>query len=287
MIAPLEASGSGSERIDKMDYVMNQQHEAFLRRLQHSDIEDILGVVSAGGVGGVERHDGWHLVLYFDGWRRPHLPLRPGELRVEMAVSEDELSSRMAQINPYDILHVRARVAEHPAGGTRARAEEIVSTTVSDAELEAHARELQKPVLHTDPCLGTFTLDRAVNWFCGDLLWSGQEVRLNLSMDGCDSIAQPLAIAAELWRPEADWNARIMAYAVENLLPLKNDVWLEEDEAELDTADFEGRMSLQTITVYADGSFEFWFDDGDLFWGHVIMVRGSLAGGLCDAGIHG
>ncbi|TWU34194.1 hypothetical protein [Novipirellula artificiosorum] len=30
-----------------------------------------------------------------------------------------------------------------------------------------------------------------------------------------------------------------------------------------------------------------WFDDGDLFWGHAIMVSGDVENGPDDAGIHG
>jgi hypothetical protein len=28
---------------------------------------------------------------------------------------------------------------------------------------------------------------------------------------------------------------------------------------------------LEAIQVLRDGEFEFWYDDGDLFWGHSII----------------
>jgi hypothetical protein len=31
-----------------------------------------------------------------------------------------------------------------------------------------------------------------------------------------------------------------------------------------------------------DGAFEFWHNDGDLFWGHSILIVGSLEEGLTD-----
>jgi hypothetical protein len=46
-------------------------------------------------------------------------------------------------------------------------------------------------------------------------------------------------------------------------------------------------MKLESITVHPDGRFEFWFDDGDLFWGHSIAVRGSLAEGPTEASVEG
>ena len=39
---------------------------------------------------------------------------------------------------------------------------------------------------------------------------------------------------------------------------------------------FMERMELDAVQIYGDGAFEFWFNDGDLFWGHAIHVTGSL-----------
>ena len=39
-------------------------------------------------------------------------------------------------------------------------------------------------------------------------------------------------------------------------------------------------MTLDAITVYPDGAFDFWHHDGDMFWGHSIQVSGSLSEGL-------
>ena len=204
-----------------------------------------------------------------------------------MPVSKDELSSHMNRISPYDILHVEGRVADHPSGKKQALVQEIISFDVKDAELEARAQELQKPVVVENLRFGVFTLNRSLNWFCGHPTWAGKKIRLNLSMDNCDSIEQPLAVATELWDSEVEWNTKIVEYAVQHLLPLKNDTWLEEDEAELSADHFKKRIALESITVYPDGTFEYWYDDGDLFWGHSIMVSGSLADGLDGAGIHG
>ena len=47
------------------------------------------------------------------------------------------------------------------------------------------------------------------------------------------------------------------------------------------------RMELDAIQIYEDGAFEFWFNDGDLFWGHSIHVTGSLKAGPEDAQMEG
>ena len=47
------------------------------------------------------------------------------------------------------------------------------------------------------------------------------------------------------------------------------------------------RMELDAVQIYEDGAFDFWFNDGDLFWGHSIHVTGSLESGPEDAQMEG
>ena len=70
-------------------------------------------------------------------------------------------------------------------------------------------------------------------------------------------------------------------------LGLKNDAWLDEDETKFSKEEFKERLTLNSITVQADGQFEFWYDDGDLFLGHSIRVNGSLSEGPMHAGLEG
>lgn len=60
-------------------------------------------------------------------------------------------------------------------------------------------------------------------------------------------------------------------YTVNKLLKLKNDLWLEEDEKEVTKKDFKDRMKFTSLYVFSE-SANFYFDDGDLFWGHTIEV---------------
>ena len=60
-------------------------------------------------------------------------------------------------------------------------------------------------------------------------------------------------------------------YTADKLLELKNDLWLEEDEKEVTKKDFKDRMKFISLYVFSE-SANFYFDDGDLFWGHTIEV---------------
>ena len=63
-------------------------------------------------------------------------------------------------------------------------------------------------------------------------------------------------------------------YTVNKLLELKNDLWLEEDEKEVTKKDFKDRMGFTNLYVFSE-SVNFYFDDGDLFWGHAIEVTAN------------
>ena len=47
------------------------------------------------------------------------------------------------------------------------------------------------------------------------------------------------------------------------------------------------RQELESIQLLPQGGFEFWFNDGDLFWGHSIHVTGSLESGPESAQMEG
>src|SRR3954467_7230172 len=93
--------------------------------------------------------------------------------------------------------------------------------------------------------------------------------------------------ARTLWAQQGDWNRRIRELATRELLDLKNSNWLAEDEPVITADDFTDRMRLESISVNGDGSFEFFHDDGDLFWGHTIIVGGNLRDGPTSAQIAG
>jgi len=75
-------------------------------------------------------------------------------------------------------------------------------------------------------------------------------------------------------------------YTVKKLLKLKNDLWLEEDEKEVTKKEFKARMKFTSLYVFSE-SANFYFDDGDLFWGHTIEVNVNQNLEFTDANIVG
>jgi hypothetical protein len=254
---------------------------------------DITGLVTASGASGSQAGNSapWSLGFTFCGWRVGGGELRVEDLYVRKEMLREELAGFRVRLPAYAIVRVRARLAQVP-GVDRPQALllEIVETGAADAGLARLAAALRQPVTLDDPLLGTFTLDRQINWFAGEALWNGGPVQLHLvprDADGVGDAGPFLATAHALWSDQAGWHRRALDCAAEKLLALKNDNWLGDDETVLDAGQFRARLALESVSAYADGSFEFWFADGDLFWGHSITVSGSLAEGLVRADIAG
>ena len=59
---------------------------------------------------------------------------------------------------------------------------------------------------------------------------------------------------------------------IDKLLSLKNEDWSEENVQPLSKEQFKKRLKLESILFFHDGSSQLGFDDGDLFFGHRILV---------------
>jgi hypothetical protein len=274
--------------MDEIDR-QNQREEKLYEQLLASPVVELAGVVSPSGVGaGKSRGQQlWSLLLSFDAWRINGGPIRTESLTIRRRVTDDELREFQSAIDAETVVRIRARVAEDNVFGfVQAYIEEHIGLA-DDRELQARLDELKKPKTVEDDQFGTFTFDRRVSWYSAQVEWVGETIDLTLNAEEPEEIKSCLKIARDLWSQQSSWKTRIDDYAVQELLALKNDTWLGDDETELSPEEFKSKMTLQSISIYPDGDFDFWHDDGDLFWGHSIQVSGSLAGGPTSADIPG
>lgn len=157
----------------------------------------------------------------------------------------------------------------------------------ADEALGQFAARLRKPVVVTTERFGQAVMSPLIGWFEAKVKWNRKTVELHLEPGEDGAIGDAIKTAESLWSDQAGGKRKVDEFAVEKLLPPKNESWLGENERELTPAEFKKKMKLQSINVAGDGSFEFWHDDGDLFWGHSIQIRGILKDGLVDADIPG
>lgn len=251
---------------------------------------DILAVTGANGFGGGKLPDAefWSATLPLTAWREEDGPIHQEDTCL-VSLADDTLLGFLRQGAPRDSI-IQARVRK----GLEDDRFLLVGlpSPVMDPELKAILDEQVKEVSTWVDGLGTFTLNRSVNWFQADVEWLGQPIQLTYDRADEAEMKRAQETALSLMAGQEGWDQRVRAFAAEQLLSLAND-WAqdgaEEDQEpeEITPAQFISRMELESIQVEPGGAFECWFNDGDLFWGHSIRVSGSLAEGPTDAQMEG
>lgn len=249
----------------------------------------IHGVVGAngarGGKGGKEVM--WNLNFELVAWRPVGGVLRDTALKVTKSVTAEELKGLQMALRAQSIVAISARLCEDsPFGDARAQLVDVLLQP-EDAELEQKLADYVKPQELQDPLLGRLVFNKAIEWFEGKTPWLRHDVRVSLGPDGNGSIAIAKQTAQALWQNPAEWEGKARLFAAEKMLANKNENWLKNDEAVLTPVQFMDKLRLTSITLGPLGKFEFWFDDGGLFWGHWILVSGTLDKGFADADIAG
>ncbi|WP_345681677.1 DUF2262 domain-containing protein [Novipirellula caenicola] len=246
-------------------------------------VVEIEGVVSPSGQGGWSHSDDYDVHCFsFSAWRYPGQPIVSKDLTILRPVAPD--ADWFSEYPKLSIRRIRVMVATDESRAIFAGK----ATQMADKEvLVDMAKELAKPVVITTERFGDLTLNRSIDRFEGEVNWNGESIRINFHTDKTQDISAGLEVAGKLFDEQLSWKQKVDDYAVQELLLVKNDVWLDDNESPLTADQFKSRMTLQSISIHPDGEFNFWHDDGDLFWGHSIQISGSLEEGLTQADIPG
>lgn len=196
------------------------------------------------------------------------------------------------------IYRVRARaLKEGPAAGKYFMLLEVLETLETEPRLEPIRQAYLTPVTLEDAAFPgvVFELERQFDWFNASLDWLGEECSVSLEIDDDNSETANAALTAfkQLYAKLPEWDAKFRAYAAAELTENAND-WqadaAEDEEKEyqpLTEAEFARRISISEFNMNPDGDFTAYYDDDDLFWGHVILVEGNINGEISDAYIAG
>ena len=173
---------------------------------------------------------------------------------------------------------------------------EVLEEGVPCPALEEIWAEYTKPILLEDEVLGILTQDREMSTFDGICKWMGKEVRISLDVElekkaswipchQCDE---------EIGGRSGILDKSLRAMAAQKLTPLANEWLADNDQTDRDSEkdpitedEFARRILLTEFTVSPGGRFTAWYEDDDMFWGHVIAVDGTLKKGPVDADIQG
>lgn len=245
----------------------------------------ITGVAKPGGIGGGRGPDPqWYLTLSLLAWRDGAGRIRRDSLRLQMPVDHDALQDWMQRL-PAGV-PLRIEVAPPEPGQPPRRMTGFVAEA-DDPELARVAEELCNLPPIADPEFGQFTYDARLNWYAARCRWGSCDVELTIPAEAGGGIREGLAVARALFAEHERRTREVRSRVIAELLPLKNDVWLEEGEAPLTADQFWDRLTLESVWVDDAGLFTFWFDDGDIFWRHAIEAGGSLEDGITEATLAG
>lgn len=125
--------------------------------------------------------------------------------------------------------------------------------------------------------LGTLRYNADLDWYDGQVEHGGKAVPIRLAAAGQKELDAAASRAAHVTSRLEDYAARAKDYAAERLLKIKNDGWLDEGESPVNADEFKEKLSLQELVFRRYGAVDFHHRDGDLFWGHSVVV--SLDGG--------
>ena len=286
MFGLFKKKGERPEEEQRVQNTESRQFMEFASRFLPEEL-NILAVTGANGFGGGKtgKEELWTASIGLTAWMEEDSPdIHKGEF-VLSTVGDEQLLEILRRRAPRDfILKFKGRVSED---GQRLLLLDLPEPGF-DPDLKAILEEQKKPVTFWEEGLGTFTLNRQVDWFETEVDWLGGQI--SLVFDAEEDRAEALRKAKALLASAASWDKRVREYAADELLELAND-WAEqmedEEPQEITKEQFMERMELESIEIRADGSFEFWFADGDLFYGHSIHVSGNLTGGPDAAQMEG
>lgn len=173
---------------------------------------------------------------------------------------------------------------------------EVLEEGVPCPALEAIWAEYTKPILLKDEVLGTLTLDRELSMFDGACQWMGSEVRISLDVDmeKKASWTRAVNVMRKLLADQETWDKALRAMAAQKLTVRANEWLVDNDQTDRDPEkdpiteeEFAKRILLTEFSVSPGGCFTAWYEDDDMFWGHVVTVDGILKKGPVGADMQG
>lgn len=167
----------------------------------------------------------------------------------------------------------------------------VLEENASNEKLEALKAYYAKPITIENE-LGSFALDREFSWFEGSINWNGVDANAYLETDeeDGDTAKQAMKVLKRVVDNIVENDIKYREFAAEELTELANG-WMdasdEIDSEEITKEIFMKRMEMSEIMVSSNGSLSLFYNDDDMFWGHVIEIEVDSSGEIINAHIAG
>lgn len=212
------------------------------------------------------------------------------EARLVWQLTEEECRTKekIHNLEKEKIYHLKVR--ESLDGGYSLLLVEVVERSCQDRRLTELLMDYRKPVMiHLEGC-GEFLLDKSLGMFDADGQWNGESctIHLDVDEDNKKTASDASATLKKLLSNSKQWDQLARELAASRLTSTAND-WQaqEEDPIEITEEAFAQRLSISELSVLTGGDFEIYYEDDDMFWGHVVIVSGNVNTGVDDADMAG
>ncbi len=285
--------------MDLLEYMRSQNNmtQAEWERTFEDEAREIL-VLLAGGGGAGKRNGFWeaaHSYLAYVDCETGALHADEGRLVYPVSDEEYADGGIVGRFRDEEIYRVTARRKiphEVPEGVAASAQNRLLIVDVLEENspcpaLDEVLAEYRRPVVLEDEELGELTLDKDYDTFEGVALWRGEDIDISLEVESSSEETWTAAVAAmkQMVADQDAWDRDMRTFAARELTELACE-WREsadEEVPEITEESFAQRLDLTSIAMDPDGSFSAYFDDDDMFFGHCVVVYGTLADGVASA----
>ena len=259
-------------------------------------------VLLAGSSGAGKRNGFWeaaHSYLAYVDCETGTLCADDGRLVYPVSDEEYAAGAVLGRFRDEEIYRVAARKKipqELPEGMSASSQNRLLVVEVLEENppcpaLDEVLADYRKPVVLNDEELGELTLDKDYDTFEGVILWRDEDIDISLEVDSSSEDTWTAAVRAmKVMLAEQDaWDWDMRAFAARELTELACE-WREsadEEVPEITEESFAQRLDLTSIAMDPEASFSAYFDDDDMFFGHCVVVYGSLTEGVASAEMAG
>lgn len=164
----------------------------------------------------------------------------------------------------------------------------IIKEISNNEKLDKIKQELLKLVTIKNS-LGEFNLNRDYSEFKGEINWLSEKCNVHLNTDTQMGITanSSIEILNRIVIDIETLDKKIRKFASEKLKCLANE-WNENSTIEITNEEFMRRLVLKDIFINSEeDEINFWFEDDDMFCGHMVVVCMISNFNFVDATIEG
>lgn len=285
--------------MDLLEYMRSQNDmtQDEWERTFEEEARELL-VLLAGSSGAAKRNGFWeaaHSYLAYVDCETGNLCADDGRLVYPVSDEDNAAGNVLSRFRDEEIYRVTARKKipqELPEGMSASAQNRLLVVEVLEENppcpvLDEVLAEYRRPVVLKDEELGELSLDKDLDTFEGGVSWRGEDIDISLEVDSSSEDTWTAAVRAmkQMMTDQDRWDRDMRAFAARELTELACD-WREsadEEVPEITEESFAQRIELTSIAMDPDGSFSAYFDDDDMFFGHCVVVYGTLADGVASA----